>query len=97
MLEGEELCVIWDENDCIFNFKYKYDETEDAIFVIAQNTKDCPQPVDVLAIVIGVIVGIVIIGIALLLIWKLLTTIQDRREVAKFNEERMNAKWETVK
>ena len=96
VLEGEEHCVIWDDNDCIFNFKYKYDEREDAIFVVAQNTKDCPQPVDVLAIVIGVIVGIVIIGLALLLIWKLLTTIQDRREVAKFNEERMNAKWETV-
>ncbi|KAI2800139.1 Integrin beta-1, partial [Blomia tropicalis] len=95
VLEGEEHCVIWDDNDCIFNFKYKYDEREDAIFVVAQNTKDCPQPVDVLAIVIGVIVGIVIIGLALLLIWKLLTTIQDRREVAKFNEERMNAKWET--
>jgi protocadherin alpha len=64
--------------------------------VIAQNTKDCPEPVDVLAIVIGVIVGIVLIGLALLLIWKLLTTIHDRREFAKFEKERMMAKWDTV-
>ncbi|UXI23199.1 sodium-dependent multivitamin transporter-like [Sarcoptes scabiei] len=92
--EGE-LCVVWDENDCVFNFKYQYDEHEELVYIYAQETKDCPEPVNVLAIVIGVIVGIVLIGLAFLLIWKLLTTIKDRREVAKFNEERLNAKWET--
>lgn len=94
--EGEELCVFWDENDCVYHFKYKYSKPDDTIYVVAQNTKDCPEPVDILAIVLGVIIGIVLIGLALLLIWKLLATIQDRREVAKFNEEKMNAKWETV-
>lgn len=92
--EGE-LCVVWDENDCVFNFKYNYDEHENLVYIYAQDKKDCPEPVNILAIVIGVIVGIVLIGIAFLLIWKLLTTIKDRREVARFNEERLNAKWET--
>ncbi len=96
VMEGEQLCVFIDDDDCKFQFKYKYDENEDLIYVIAQNTKDCPEPVDVLAIVIGVIVGIVLIGLALLLIWKLLTTIHDRREFAKFEKERMMAKWDTV-
>jgi protocadherin alpha len=60
-MEGEQLCVFIDDDDCKFQFKYKYDENEDLIYVIAQNTKDCPEPVDVtlLAMVIGVIVGIV--------------------------------------
>jgi len=47
-------------------------------------------------IVLGVIGAIVLIGLALLLLWKLLTTIHDRREFAKFENERMMAKWDTV-
>uniref|UniRef100_A0A674AE56 Integrin beta n=1 Tax=Salmo trutta TaxID=8032 RepID=A0A674AE56_SALTR len=34
-------------------------------------------------------------GLALLLIWKLLMIIHDRREFAKFEKEKMNAKWDT--
>lgn len=47
-------------------------------------------------IIMGVIGAIVLIGMALLLLWKLLTTINDRREFAKFEKERMIAKWDTV-
>lgn len=45
----------------------------------------------------GVIAAIVLIGMAILLLWKLLTTIHDRREFAKFEKERMMAKWDTVR
>jgi protocadherin alpha len=51
---------------------------------------------DTQGIVLGVIGAIVLIGLALLLLWKLLTTIHDRREFAKFEKERMMAKWDTV-
>ena len=51
---------------------------------------------NVLAIVLGVIGGIIAIGLALLLIWKLLVTIHDRREFAKFEKDRQNAKWDMV-
>lgn len=47
-------------------------------------------------IVLGVIAAIVLIGLAFLFLWKLLTTIHDRREFAKFEKERMMAKWDTV-
>lgn len=57
---------------------------------------DCPPPVPVLAIVLGVIAGIVILGILLLLVWKLLTILHDKAEYAKFNNERLMAKWDTV-
>ena len=57
---------------------------------------DCPPQVNVLAIVLGVIAGIVLVGLALLLIWKLVTTISDKRELARFEREAQNAKWDTV-
>lgn len=45
---------------------------------------------------LGLIGAIVLIGLALLLLWKLVTTIHDRREFAKFEKERSMAKWDTV-
>lgn len=47
-------------------------------------------------IILGVIAAIVLIGLALLLLWKMVTTIHDRREFARFEKERMMAKWDTV-
>lgn len=41
--------------------------------------------------------AIILLGLAALLIWKLLVTIHDRREFAKFEEERAKAKWDTVR
>ncbi len=57
---------------------------------------ECPAGPDIIPIVAGVVTGIVLIGLALLLIWKLLMIIHDRREFAKFEKEKMNAKWDTV-
>lgn len=57
---------------------------------------ECPEGPDIIPIVAGVVAGIVMIGLALLLIWKLLMIIHDRREFAKFEKEKMNAKWDTV-
>jgi Integrin beta cytoplasmic domain len=56
----------------------------------------CTAPVNVLAIVLGVIGGILLIGLILLLIWKLLVTIHDRREFARFEKEREKARWDMV-
>ncbi|VDO82038.1 unnamed protein product [Soboliphyme baturini] len=82
-------------DDCTFYFKYELNEDSDNVTVWVQKKKDCPPPVPVLAIVLGVIAGIVLIGLVLLLIWKLLTIIHDRREYARFEKERLMAKWDT--
>lgn len=103
MKEGETHCIFIDDDDCKFQFKYLYvddkdffdSEDQQRLMVYVQRNKDCPTPVNILAIVIGVILGIVLVGLALLLIWKLLTTIHDRREFAKFEKERALAKWDT--
>lgn len=63
---------------------------------LLDHVSDCPAGPDIIPIVAGVVAGIVLIGLALLLIWKLLMIIHDRREFAKFEKEKMNAKWDTV-
>lgn len=92
--EGERLCTFFDENDCRFAFVYGYDENKEPV-VRVQQTLECPPKLDILGIVLGVIGAIVAVGLALLLMWKVLTTIHDRREFARFEKERMMAKWDT--
>ncbi|XP_012282811.1 integrin beta-PS [Orussus abietinus] len=87
-------CFGTDEDDCKYNFVYYYNETN-CLKVRAQTERECPPQVYMLGIVLGVIAAIVLIGLALLLLWKLLTTIHDRREFARFEKERMMAKWDT--
>uniref|UniRef100_A0A8C7K3S2 Integrin beta n=1 Tax=Oncorhynchus kisutch TaxID=8019 RepID=A0A8C7K3S2_ONCKI len=51
---------------------------------------------DILVVLMAVAGAILFLGLAGLLIWKLLVTIHDRREFAKFEEERAKAKWDTA-
>lgn len=47
-------------------------------------------------VALGVVISTVIIGFLILLIWKILTMIHDKREYAKFEKERALAKWDRV-
>lgn len=91
----EHLCMFYDEDDCKFTFKY-IEVENNKVNVTALQDRECPPKVFMLGIVLGVIAAIVLVGLAILLLWKLLTTIHDRREFARFEKERMNAKWDTV-
>lgn len=91
----DHLCVFYDENDCKFEFTYN-DNDINNIKVTAKEKLECPTEVFILGIVMGVIASIVLLGLALLFLWKILTTIHDRREFAKFEKERQAAKWDTV-
>ncbi|XP_071541233.1 integrin beta-PS isoform X2 [Panulirus ornatus] len=92
--KNERFCSFYDENDCRFKFVYWYAKNEDP-HVRVQQTLECPAKLDILGIVLGVIGAIVAVGLALLLMWKVLTTIHDRREFARFEKERMMARWDT--
>jgi len=83
-----------DENGCFIYFTYFYD-ADNKLKVEVQKDPECPPEVNVLAIVLGVIAGIVFFGVLLLLIWKLFTTISDKRELARVKKEAQNAKWDT--
>ncbi|XP_038047358.1 integrin beta-1-like isoform X1 [Patiria miniata] len=86
-------CVFKDENNCNFEFTYRK-LGEGNIELQAVEEPSCPLVADVLWIIIGIIIGIILVGIALLLIWRLLTYIHDRREFQQFEKERTNAQWE---
>lgn len=74
------------------NFFFKNDS-----FVIADLCSECPKGPDFLVVAPLVIGAILLLGLAALLVWKLLITIHDRREFAKFEEEKARAKWEAVR
>lgn len=65
-------------------------------FISSTLHPDCPKGPDILVVLLSVAGAVLFLGLAALLIWKLLVTIHDRREFAKFEEERAQAKWDTV-
>uniref|UniRef100_A0A8B9L7G3 Integrin beta n=1 Tax=Astyanax mexicanus TaxID=7994 RepID=A0A8B9L7G3_ASTMX len=85
-------CKERDANDCWFFFTYATKNDTAEVYVVKD--PECPAGPDIIPIVAGLVAGIVLIGLALLLIWKLLMIIHDRREFAKFEKEKMNAKWD---
>jgi len=95
IVDKEISCTFLDDDDCRFTFVYGYRNDTGELQVWVQETKECPVVVDIMGIVLGVIGAIVAIGLALILMWKVFTTIHDRREFARFEKERMMAKWDT--
>ncbi|GAB6025583.1 hypothetical protein CHUAL_011311 [Chamberlinius hualienensis] len=89
-------CRMEDKDGCLYYFVYtnNFENSERQIKTRVQSERECPEPVNALVISVSVIGAIVAIGLALLLLWKILTTIYDRREYAKFVDNCQNAKWE---
>lgn len=93
-LSDDVECHGFDEEDCRFNYVYTYENGKTVIKL--QRQRACPPHVYVLGIVLGVIMAVVAVGMAFLFTWKLFTTIKDRKEFARFEKERMMAKWDAV-
>lgn len=94
--EDETGCWGYDEQDCKYYFGYLFNMTTHKLQVKVQKARECPPQVYVLGIVLGVIAAVVLVGLALLLVWKIATSIHDRREFARFEKERMMARWDAV-
>lgn len=60
-------------------------------------TSGCPEAPKIPIIILGVSLSIVCIGLILLVVWKVLVSVHDRKEVAKFEAERSKAKWQSVR
>uniref|UniRef100_A0A8C0YK60 Integrin beta n=1 Tax=Cyprinus carpio carpio TaxID=630221 RepID=A0A8C0YK60_CYPCA len=89
-------CSYKDEDDCVQNFQY-YEDASGQSFLYLVKEPECPKGPDFLVVAPLVIGAILLLGLAALLVWKLLITIHDRREFAKFEEEKARAKWEAVR
>ncbi|CAL8083278.1 unnamed protein product [Calicophoron daubneyi] len=95
--DDSNLCIIYTDDNCRVFFTYRY---SDAIYVNRKvdlniiRKSECVKTINILYIVLGVIAGIVLGGLILLLIYKLVITIDDRRELAKFEQQGENMRWE---
>lgn len=67
-----------------------------ASLTVSWALSECGSAPNAMTILLAVVGSILLIGIALLAIWKLLVTIHDRREFAKFQSERSRARYEMV-
>eukprot|EP00062_Callorhinchus_milii_P006445 gi/632946998/ref/XP_007888838.1/ PREDICTED: integrin beta-2 isoform X2 [Callorhinchus milii] len=62
--------------------------------VVIRKEQDCPKPPNIAAIIGGGVSGVLLIGLAILLIWKLITELYDRKEFRRFEQEKTKAKWQ---
>ncbi|KAJ8307663.1 hypothetical protein KUTeg_014785, partial [Tegillarca granosa] len=85
-------CEFKDENDCRFYFSYKY-MNDDKLTIQARKGLDCPTEVNKVAIILGVLIPIIVIGIIAIVVYKLLVDFHDRRVLAKFEKEAAAATW----
>ncbi|XP_048455430.1 integrin beta-2-like [Rhincodon typus] len=92
-LEEENACKEKDSKNCWMNFVMKELDGVSQYHVLIKKQTECPKPPNVIAIVAGGVVGVLLIGLAILLIWKLVTELYDRREYKKFEKERAKSKW----
>ncbi|XP_041836443.1 integrin beta-6 [Melanotaenia boesemani] len=86
-------CTLMMENECWMSFSV----AEGEMGAIAYNLQmsGCPEPPNIPMIILGVSLSVVCIGLILLAVWKVLISVHDRKEVAKFEAERAKAKWQT--
>ncbi|KAL6112889.1 itgb6 [Pungitius sinensis] len=86
-------CTLMMENECWISFGVEEGETGTTAYNLQM--LGCPEPPNIPMIILGVSLSIVCIGLILLAAWKMLVSVHDRKEVAKFEAERSKAKWQT--
>uniref|UniRef100_A0A8C8SQY1 Integrin beta n=1 Tax=Pelusios castaneus TaxID=367368 RepID=A0A8C8SQY1_9SAUR len=86
------LCV-YPMNDCVMKFTYSELPSGKSNLTVLKEP-ECGSAPNALTILLAVVGSILLIGIVLLAVWKLLVTIHDRREFARFQSERSRARYE---
>ena len=67
----------------------------DTTLPIEDRRKKCANPPPLLGLLLGIIGAIVGVGLITIFLWKAFTTIHDKREFARFEQERLSMKWNT--
>ncbi|XP_030641873.1 integrin beta-5 [Chanos chanos] len=87
------LCLYKTENDCVMKFTYTEHANGQSILTALQEP-ECASAPDALTVLLAVVGSILLVGIILLAAWKLVITIHDRREFARFQSARSRARYE---
>ncbi|TRY88129.1 hypothetical protein DNTS_031505 [Danionella cerebrum] len=87
------LCILQSEDSCLLSFNLV--DGDHSSIIYNPKLHDCPEPPNAPLIALGVCMSVLVIGISLLVFWKFLVSLHDRKEVAKFEAERAKAKWQS--
>uniref|UniRef100_A0A8C6KMW1 Integrin beta n=1 Tax=Nothobranchius furzeri TaxID=105023 RepID=A0A8C6KMW1_NOTFU len=77
-------CIVMTENQCWVSFNVGEKRLHCSHF----NPK-------IMGIILGVTLSVVLIGVLLLVVWKVLVSVHDQKEVARFEAERAKARWQS--
>ncbi|KFV67347.1 Integrin beta-2, partial [Dryobates pubescens] len=86
-------CREKDSQNCWISFHMVQEDGNEIYTVTVDPDKECPEPPNIALIVGSSVAGVALIGLVLLLIWRLLTELFDRREFRRFEKEKSKAKW----
>uniref|UniRef100_A0AAQ5YKL4 Integrin beta n=1 Tax=Amphiprion ocellaris TaxID=80972 RepID=A0AAQ5YKL4_AMPOC len=97
MLKTEDpnavLCLYKTDDDCVM--KFMYSEHASGLSVLtALKEPECSRGPDALMVLLAVVGSILLVGVVLLAVWKLVITIHDHREFARFQSARSRARYE---
>uniref|UniRef100_A0A4W6G753 Integrin beta n=1 Tax=Lates calcarifer TaxID=8187 RepID=A0A4W6G753_LATCA len=87
-------CMEVDSEGCRVHFLLRTGQRRVHVHVALE--RECPSGPDVILITAVLSASVVVLGVALLLLWKLLTNIHDRREFARFQRELEQRRWTRV-
>lgn len=90
-VSGQENCKSWRSEECHVRYVVRNPGVNATILV--EQSQVCTEGPDLLIIVLGVVGGVVGVGLILLLLVKLLTTLFDRLEYQHFLKELQSPKW----
>ncbi|XP_023682683.2 integrin beta-5 isoform X1 [Paramormyrops kingsleyae] len=90
---GAVLCLYKTESDCVMKFTYSEHASGRSILTTLREP-ECGSAPDALTVLLAVVGSILLVGVALLAIWKLVITVHDRREFSRFQNARSRARYE---
>jgi len=92
VMNANRKCIFPDNKGCSFVFTYTFDKNRNAK-VFVQGGKECPKEINALAIGGGITGGVFAVGLLILFILRMLLYCKDRRDYAKFIEEKKKEVW----
>ncbi|XP_026127566.1 integrin beta-5-like [Carassius auratus] len=86
-------CVYKTEKDCVMKFTYSEHASGQSVLT-ALKEPECAVAPNAMTVLLAVVGSILLMGIVLLALWKLVITVHDRREFARFQSARSRARYE---
>uniref|UniRef100_A0A665WWD2 Integrin beta n=1 Tax=Echeneis naucrates TaxID=173247 RepID=A0A665WWD2_ECHNA len=90
---GAVLCLYKTDDDCVMRFTYSEHASGQSVLT-ALKEPECGGGPDASMVLLAVVGSILLVGLVLLAAWKLVITIHDRREFARFQSARSRARYE---